>query len=416
MSAQLPVQQKLGQIGQIQQPKGFKNAFDMIANSQNGMTADSEQNLLEALNEILKVLKNGFMEDENSAGLLINETKPTEDQISDVIGLKKDEWKDQLSAIIDELLSLMKNNPIQSNQLLSVKKSMQDGEYIKGAADLLTVLSSLPKETLKHLNPDLLHVAAKTGAVIEGLAKQMDLSKSDIKNVSVLKESMQTVISKLETILAKDSNDNKNSILQNTFQRLLVDKQEAIKNNTNGSSSSSQTEIHEQPVSNPVAMQHMSKIEQFTIHVNKETKPVDYQQFIKDFSNIIGKSQLLKGDGTNKLLIKLYPEHLGSLRIEILQDKGMLTAKMFASTGSAKELLDSQLHQLKTAFTQQNIQVDKIDVIYGEAEAQRFDRGGNESGKQAFEQEQPKQTNELEDDNNIHFSDLLQESLLEEKI
>ncbi|MBL5778006.1 flagellar hook-length control protein FliK [Bacillus sporothermodurans] len=413
MPVQVPFQQKLGQIGQAQQSKGFKNAFDMMVSPQNGMNSDGEQNLLEALNEVLTLLKNGFMKDDNSTGLLLNETKPTEDQISEVLGLPKEKWQEQLSTLIDELLSLIGNNPIQSTQLLSIKKSMQDGEYIKGVADLLTVLSNLPKETFKHLNPDFLHIAAKTGGVIESLAKQMDLSKNDLKNVSVLKESMQTVISKLETILEKDSNENKNTILQNTFQRVFVDKQEAIKNSTN---SNSKTEISEQSLSSHVPMQQISKIEQFAIHVNRDSKPVDYQQFVKDFSNIIGKSQLLKGDGTNKLLIKLYPENLGSLRIEILQDKGMITAKLFASTGSAKELLDSQLHQLKNAFTLQNIQVDKIDVLYGEAEAQRFERGGNESGKHPFEQEQQTQTSEHEDENNVQFSDFLQESLLEEKI
>lgn len=154
MPVQVPVQQKLGQIGQAQQSKGFKNAFDMMVSPQNGMNSDGEQNLLEALNEVLTLLKNGFMKDDNSTGLLLNETKPTEDQISEVLGLPKEKWQEQLSTLIDELLSLIGNNPIQSTQLLSIKKSMQDGEYIKGAADLLTVLSNLPKETFKHLNPD----------------------------------------------------------------------------------------------------------------------------------------------------------------------------------------------------------------------------------------------------------------------
>nr|WP_276532110.1 flagellar hook-length control protein FliK [Heyndrickxia oleronia] len=161
-------------------------------------------------------------------------------------------------------------------------------------------------------------------------------------------------------------------------------------------------------------MQQVSKIEQFVLQVNQESKPVNYEQFVKDFTNILGKSQFFKGDGTNKLLIKLYPEHLGSLRIEILQDKGALTARMIATTSAAKDILDSQLHQLKHAFTQQNIQVDKLDVVFGETEAQKFDQGDAE--QQSFQDEQEKNKQNKEDKSKVQFSEVLNDSLIEEKI
>ncbi|MFP3499343.1 flagellar hook-length control protein FliK, partial [Pseudomonas sp. SIMBA_059] len=69
--------------------------------------------------------------------------------------------------------------------------------------------------------------------------------------------------------------------------------------------------------------------------------------------------------------MKLYPENLGSIRIEIFQKDGVLSARLLASTSQAKELLDSQVHQLKTAFAQQNIQMDRIDIAQSLQETDR---------------------------------------------
>lgn len=43
-----------------------------------------------------------------------------------------------------------------------------------------------------------------------------------------------------------------------------------------------------------------------------------------------------------------------------MQQDGVLSARLLTSTAVGKELLDSQLQQLKTAFAQQNIQMDQL--------------------------------------------------------
>lgn len=247
---------------------------------------------------------------------------------------------------------------------------------------------------------------------------------------------METVITKLEQIINNDR-PNQNTVLENAFNKILSQQQKVLDQGMSDSKLiakprmtqplqnqiiTTQTQVQElgnqfvdQSIStNPVHMQQVSKIEQFVLQVNQESKPVNYEQFVKDFTNILGKSQFFKGDGTNKLLIKLYPEHLGSLRIEILQDKGALTARMIATTSAAKDILDSQLHQLKHAFTQQNIQVDKLDVVFGETEAQKFDQGDAE--QQSFHDEQEKNKQNKEDKSKVQFSEVLNDSLIEEKI
>lgn len=86
------------------------------------------------------------------------------------------------------------------------------------------------------------------------------------------------------------------------------------------------------------------------------------EALIKEMQTIFKRSNFGQTNGTNRLLIKLYPEHLGQVRIELLQVNGIMTARILASTALGKDMLDSQLHQLRSAFLQQNLQVDRIDV------------------------------------------------------
>ena len=106
--------------------------------------------------------------------------------------------------------------------------------------------------------------------------------------------------------------------------------------------------------------------------------------------NIFKRSNFGQTGGTNRLLVKLYPEHLGQVRIELLQVNGIMTARILASTALGKEMLDSQLHQLRQAFVQQNLQVDRIDISQTLQDTAKNDR------EQAFNQHFRKNRQETE--------------------
>ena len=86
------------------------------------------------------------------------------------------------------------------------------------------------------------------------------------------------------------------------------------------------------------------------------------ETLLREMQAIFKRSNFGHTGGTNRLLIKLYPEHLGQVRIELMQTNGIMTARILASSALGKEMLDSQLHQLRSAFLQQNLQVERIDI------------------------------------------------------
>ena len=115
------------------------------------------------------------------------------------------------------------------------------------------------------------------------------------------------------------------------------------------------------------------------------------EALIKEMQTIFKRSNFGQTDGTNRLLIKLYPEHLGQVRIELLQVNGIMTARILASTALGKEMLDSQLHQLRSAFLQQNLQVERIDVSQTLQDTAKNDRD------QAFNQHFRKEGQETDE-------------------
>lgn len=135
-------------------------------------------------------------------------------------------------------------------------------------------------------------------------------------------------------------------------------------------------------------MDVMPKLQQFVLHVPSQANQqgVDQEAFINEFQRILAKSQLTSGaNGTTRLTLKLFPEHLGSLNIELVKAQGGLTARIVAMTTSAKEMIDSQLTQLKQAFSSQHIQVDKVVVDLQSSSQTLFKHQGQE---QPLEQEQ----------------------------
>ncbi|MCA0170568.1 flagellar hook-length control protein FliK [Bacillus sp. RAR_GA_16] len=107
---------------------------------------------------------------------------------------------------------------------------------------------------------------------------------------------------------------------------------------------------------------------------------------------ITERMQLSKnGDETN-IRIKLSPENLGQLDIRLTTLDGKVTAHIVTATAGAKELIESQLHQLRHTLVQQGIQLDKIEVVQQpQGSQQPFMQDGRGDQGQQFQQGKQRQ-------------------------
>ena len=158
----------------------------------------------------------------------------------------------------------------------------------------------------------------------------------------------------------------------------------------------------------------MSKLEQFVLTLERNGQPVTQEQFVKTFESILNKSSFTNTNGTQKLLIQLNPEHLGSMRIELIQKDNVLTARIMATTAQAKEMLDSQLSGLKQSFVGQGIQVEKIEIAQqlSTFSQERFYQRDSDTSQQQNQQQDQK----ADDDKATEFTNQFEEALLNEEV
>lgn len=94
------------------------------------------------------------------------------------------------------------------------------------------------------------------------------------------------------------------------------------------------------------------------------TAQVPVQQFAEQMGKFLVKQfALTQGDGVSEAKISLRPEHLGQVDIKLVIQNGLLTAKFMAETGAARDLLEAQMSQLRTALQGQGLQVEKVEVV-----------------------------------------------------
>lgn len=127
-------------------------------------------------------------------------------------------------------------------------------------------------------------------------------------------------------------------------------------------------------------------------------KPAQSEALLKEMQAIMNKAQISNVQGITRLTLKLYPENLGTIRIELVQNDGVLTARLLASTAHGRELLDSQAHQLKQAFVQQNIQIERLDIAQSLQDADRQQRDQSFFSNFFKQQQQEEQEQSTEDE------------------
>ncbi|MFD1705885.1 flagellar hook-length control protein FliK [Siminovitchia sediminis] len=140
------------------------------------------------------------------------------------------------------------------------------------------------------------------------------------------------------------------------------------------------------------------------------------KEMIRQLAGILHKSHFKQALQTKSLTVRLYPEHLGSLRIELIQKDGMMLARILTSTGIAKEMLDSQLHQLRQAFIQQNVQVDKIDVTFYDGLEKYSSRNPNQDHEKQQSQQEAENSTMKEEKEEEDFSRFLEQVLFEMEV
>lgn len=299
------------------------------------------------------------------------------------------------------------------------------------------ILDQLNEEVSKEMQKQFAEIFAKVDVLLSQIKTEQDSTKSAPKMLALLQQwsdlSKKTGNSKgMENALAVMENmDTKEAKiwqeLVQTFQRReqLVSNQKYsmdahvttadvakwLGNTLNDSSSLDQV-FGKNPVS--LSTMPQSKVEQYVIHITQTqssgTQSAD-KQLMEQFQKVMKSSSFLtKPNGINQLSIALRPQNLGEMMVRLTQINGEMTVKIVVASQAAKEMLDSNMHQLRSMFSPQQVVVEKQDMNLQQAqdlqkEEQEQQLKDNQQGQSQDSDEQKKQ--HTEDDFEKQFRELL---------
>ena len=364
------------------------NQFSVKQNSQEVKTPVMDQSS-ENLGEVASLLQVDSLEgllksiDINVEDLEISGPM-TFEKLASLLELNEDELK----ASIEELLG----QEVKTNDLWELlgQIDLHASTFLKSVMESFEGVGKVPPQQ-----------AATVLQFLKGAelaSPKTDLLLKQELAVFNLKELMQSLSSQLEKLMNANSSQHGFSKGQ-SFQSLSINFAKSMTAEeptetstvTQTQTASKVTETTTQTVT--VGLNTQVKTETVTVNL-PVAKAAQSEALIKEFQALLNRSQFGKTGGMTKMLIKMYPEHLGTIRVELVQKDGIMTARMLANTSLGKEMLDSQLHQLKSAFANANVQVDRIDVAQALQDSSKNDKQqqfGQSLKQQQQEQEQQDQ-------------------------
>lgn len=278
-----------------------------------------------------------------------------------------------ISNLIESIVPLLQEAGLSESEILAASTAndlwslleIVDEHAPRLFTELVTALegkSMIPKEQAI----DLLALL-KTVAIV---VPETDLTMKQEQQLFSLQGFLVTVGDQFESTL--NTSQKRNDFVQLMEARKVVRfimPNEANQENLKDTSSTQKTESSLVPAQTPketvqqsfVNAQPVMRTEEASAELQNRNSARN-ETLLREMQAIFKRSNFGQIGGANRLLIKLYPEHLGQVRIELVQTNGIMTARILASNALGKEMLDSQLHQLRSAFVQQNLQVERIDI------------------------------------------------------
>ncbi|WP_273851621.1 flagellar hook-length control protein FliK [Guptibacillus spartinae] len=264
-------------------------------------------------------------------------------------GFTKQEWLKMEQALVAEVEKLVDGDG----------KKLVEGAKVQAPKELLATINQLIEEQ---------------SSQEKNLVKEMDQTTQPKEQVITVKDEMErpVVVEAAQEASSQSEKTEVSETLENVEQPLDVIGDEGQTNEKLDGGIPLVKQSHD------VSLKEM--------HVQARYLNTELSEMITE------RMQLSKnGDETN-IRIKLSPENLGQLDIRLTTLDGKVTAHIVTATAGAKDLIESQLHQLRHTLVQQGIQLDEVEVVQqSQGSQQPFMHDGRGEQGQQFQQGKQRQ-------------------------
>lgn len=305
---------------------------------------------------------------------------------------------------------------------VDVLSEVQEGQLNMGhLLHVLQLLTVIPEKEWTLLEPKALEQVLQAGKLWQ-LSSRSSEEEADKPLQAVMKDAERKLTEKIEAALLQPLAEKRAAVLQKAFTHygqmlqpgsgafsLESVPEQVAETDTQVPTAGETAKQKEQiQLSLSPSLHFPSRTESWSISVQTNPKPMNIDQFIEKFSQVLNKSNMVQTLNGTKLILRLYPEQLGSLRVELLQQNGVMTAKILSSTSAVNDLLEQNAASLKQAFAQQHVSVDKVEFVFGQPDPQKFERQPHQEHQQHSEKkEQEAHDTHADDEPKESFQELL---------
>lgn len=160
----------------------------------------------------------------------------------------------------------------------------------------------------------------------------------------------------------------------------------------------------------------MSDLEQYIIYVNRDNGEMRVSdQVLKQFEQTIRTSQFLTKQGMQQLTFSLRPENLGEMMVRLTQINGEMAVKIIVSSQATKEMLESNIHQLKNMFSPHNVLIEKEDLAFSKEESNK-EQNQDQQLKDDEKSDTSQQSADEKEQSGKDFKTDFLESIMNEKV
>lgn len=130
-----------------------------------------------------------------------------------------------------------------------------------------------------------------------------------------------------------------------------------------------------------------------------EHKQVHVQQFAQEMNSFItGKLDIVQKGGVAEATMTLFPDNLGQVDVKITMQNGHLVAQFLTEHSGAKDLLEQQMNQLRSALVSQGLQVEKLEVAQSSSSQAMLSQFTGQQGKQSGSGQQQERRSKARDE------------------
>ena len=322
----------------------------------------------------------------------------TLENLTEVLGLTEE----QLTQIVQQLLG--DENKLDMTDVWSI---------IEQAPEILSeVMAAIQGTQKSDVTPKEMQQVVQFLKLAQLVGNKVDTVYQQEVQLTQLKDALYALANQAQKAVEAQQQEAPKSTFQQMVQQVTQQTNvQQLNAQQNVQQTTVTTETETQPTTG-LQQQQVTQTKTVTITLPAE-KPAQSEALVKEIQSLMNRSQLSGQNGNMKLFLKLFPENLGQIRIELVQKDGVLTARLLATTAVGKELLENNINQLKAGFVAQNIQMDRIDVAQSLQDADRNTRDqsffNNFFGGQKDDQVEEKE--EDQDDEAVSFKDLLSEEV-----